>query len=93
MKAGAGYGLPHHPLAACSTTYPQPTLRHHDHASRVHRIGMVRDQITHGGHFLRDRHADKTNDAWVRQAAYKYQLAKVLVFGNQDPLLLNCEGD
>ena len=54
---------------------------------------MALDQITHCGHFLRDRHIDKANDAWVRQATYKYQLAKVLVFGNQDPLLLSCESE
>ena len=40
---------------------------------------MVLQQLTHGGHLLRNLHVDEADDAWIRQPMHKWELTEVLV--------------
>ena len=62
-------------LPAFSATYAYPARRDHDHARLVHRVRVALNQM-HCGGLLRNRH--EANDAGMRQAAHKHQLAEIL---------------
>ena len=52
---------------------------------------MSFDQFAHGGYLFRNRHVNEAYDARMWQATHKDQLTKVLVFGNEHPLLVICQ--
>ncbi|MDE0030577.1 MAG: hypothetical protein OXU42_14375, partial [Deltaproteobacteria bacterium] len=75
-------------LVGLSTTYPYTCPCHHDQSVFPHRVRMSFEQFAHGGYLFRNRHVNEAYDARMWQATHKDQLTKVLVFGNEHPLLI-----
>ena len=52
---------------------------------------MARDQVAHGGCFVRRRQSVETHDAGVRKPTQKYKFPKVLVLGDKHTVFPICK--